>query len=216
MLSIKFATPLKYDHIDDFYRLLISNRFTQLHSVRQDGADLRLKHYVVENKRLYSLFIGSCELQHWPDLLAALPALCQFTTTIFYLTPPISDATSFRHMTLRHLNVVLDEYYHVINDLEKVLWFTPVLTHLAVRCTRALSAIDFFGLSYMFAERTPRLKHFQCRFNVVIRKNEIITEVDHIRQISPLFATIHYNQHETYNSFCIVATEPLMNEYRPE
>lgn len=62
MLSIKYATPLKYDHTNDFYRLIISNRFTQLRWVRQDGADLRLKHYVVENKYLYSLFIGSCKL----------------------------------------------------------------------------------------------------------------------------------------------------------
>ncbi|CAF1402426.1 unnamed protein product [Rotaria sp. Silwood1] len=216
MLSIKYATPLKYDYIDDFYRLLISNRFTQLRSVRQDGADLRLEHYVVENKYLYSLSIGSCELQHWPDLLKTLPALCQFTTTIFYLTPRIAVTTSFQHMALHYLNIVLDEYYHVINDLEQVLWFTPVLSHLAVRCTHALSPIDFFDLYYMFTKRTPRLEHFQCRFNIVIRKNETITEVDHIRQISPLFATIHYKQHETCNWIRIVATEPIMNEYRSE
>jgi hypothetical protein len=47
------------------------------------------------------------ELQYWPDLLKVVPALYQFTTTIFYLIPPIAVATSFRHMALHHLNVVL-------------------------------------------------------------------------------------------------------------
>ncbi|CAF1026823.1 unnamed protein product [Adineta steineri] len=215
-LSIKYATPLKYDHIDDFYRLIISNRFKQLRFVRQDGADLRLEHYVVENKYLHLLYIGSCELQHWPDLLKALPALCQFTATMFYLTPPIAVATSFQHMALRHLNIVLDEYYDVIDDLEKVIWFTPILTHLAVRCRHSLPPIDFFGLSDMLAECTPRLKHFRCRFNLVIKKNEKIAEVDHIRQISPLFTTIHYKQHETRSQCFIVATEPMMDEYRQD
>jgi hypothetical protein len=236
MLSIKFATPLKYDYIDDFYRLIISNRFPKLRSVHQDGADLRLEHYVVENKYIYSLFIGSCklffqwisvytkrwkwyisgELQHWPDLLKALPALHKFTTTMFYLTPPIAVATSFQHMALRHLNIELEEYYDAIDDLKKVLCFTPVLTDLTVRCTHALSPIDFFGLSNMFTECTPHLKKFRCRFYIVVKTNKTITDVDHIREISPLFATINYKQDKTCYWVYILATEPMINEYRRE
>lgn len=95
-------------------------------------------------------------------------------------------------MALRHLNIVLDECYDVIDDIEKVLWFTPILTHLAIRCRHALPPIDFFNLSDMFTECTPHLKHFQCRFNIAVENNERATKVDHIRQMSPLFATIHY------------------------
>ncbi|UJR18924.1 hypothetical protein I4U23_022052 [Adineta vaga] len=113
-------------------------------------------------------------------------------------------------MTLRYFNIVFDEYYDVINDLEKVLCFTPVLTDLAVRCTHSLSPIDFFRLFHMLTERTPHLKCFQCRLNILVRKNEMIPEVNHIRQISSLFATIHSRLHERFDRIRIVATESMI------